>query len=101
MSVQDSKKRLSNINYLNYYTAKESLKKEYPKHIFKNTAVGRGEIPYPKEDVEMYQDYLRKLADLLFEPKGDFQKYCWDTIPAVEQLISERFINGRKPYDLS
>lgn len=101
MSVQDSSKRLSNINYLNYFKQKQSLKNEYPKHIFKNTAVGRGVIPYPKEDVEMYQDYLRKLADLIFEPKGDFQKYSWDTIPAVEQLVSDRFINGRKPYDLS
>jgi len=97
----ESKSRLLNINYLNYKKQKQSLKKEYPKHIFKNTSSGRHSIPYPKEDRELYQDYVKKIADLLFEPNGDFQKDSWDAMSEQEKLISDRFINGRKPYDLS
>jgi len=38
----------------------------------------------------------RRIADLMFEPYGDFQKYLWDNVPEVEKLKMERRARGRR-----
>lgn len=38
----------------------------------------------------------RKIAELLFTPNGDFQKFMWEHMPEVDKLKQDRLARGRR-----
>lgn len=89
-----------NENYKKYLIQKEEIKKKYPSHIFEQPG---SRIPSKKVfqqyidsgDRELHQQYLKELADLIFEPNGNFQHMVWDIIPETELIEMERRSRGR------
>lgn len=79
---------------------KQKIKDKYPPHIFENTISG---LPSQKlykkyiesNDRELYQQYLKELADLMFKPNGIFQEFVWDTMSQVEKEEMEKLARGR------
>ena len=90
---------LQNKNYKRYDEKKQKLKNKYPQEIFTLQPPGRPRLQYTiydEKERELHKDYLKKLTNLLFEPNGDYQKYCWDTLSEQDKLIAERKARGKK-----
>jgi hypothetical protein len=87
---------MTNAHYRNYDKKKESIKKKYPKSIFKKPSLGRTVDVYTDEERKLYQAYLKELTDLLFEPDGDYQKFTWEILSEQDKMIMERKARGRK-----
>jgi len=92
-----------NQHYKNFSDSKEEIKSKYPSEIFNNIAAyGRGksqdlmlEQYLSGNHRELHKQYLRELADLIFEPNGAFQHLTWDMISEVEKIEMERKARGR------
>lgn len=87
-------------DYLRYSIKKDKIKQKYTEDIFPcYTAIGTNystKRPTQKQR-EDYKKYLKEIADLIFKPNGDYQKFCWNflTPPAQKQSMS-LIANGRK-----
>lgn len=89
--------------YKEYEKQKEELKKKYPPEIFyPQIASGKNkeQIEQLKNDYiqnqqPIHRQYLKEVADLLFEPSGYYQQFIWDTMAEVDKLEMERKARGR------
>lgn len=87
-----------NQHYKNYDKVKQKIKSKYPAEIFDNIApsgLGSKHKEMFEEFIntdqrKLYQQYLRELADLIFEPNGEFQNLTWDMMSEVEKEQMER-----------
>ena len=93
----------SNENYKEFLKQKEEIKQKYPSCIFE--IIGRTENKTTKElnqeylskgYREIHQQYLKELADLIFEPHGSFQNMSWDIMTEAQQVNQERLARGKK-----
>lgn len=94
----------NNPHYIKFTQQKEDIKKKYPPHLF-HIEVTSGRTKKYIEilnqeyinngDRELHKKYLNELADLIFQPEGEYQKLTWDMIGEVEQLEMERRARGR------
>lgn len=89
--------------YKLYNKQKQKIKEKYPPRIFDGTAKsGRGSMTKLSEeylagnDRELFNQYLKELADLIFQPNGNYQKMVWDTMGEKDKLEMERIARGRK-----
>ena len=97
----ERKALMQNENYQKYDEKKQKLKNKYPQEVFELEPIGRPKleyIRYSERERKLHKDYLKKVADLLFEPSGDYQKFSWDIISDVDKLAMERKARGRKEY---
>lgn len=86
--------------YKLFIEEKEKLKSKYPEEIFTENMSGKNTQKvfneYLKEGHrELHLQYLKELADIIFQTDGNFQKFTWDTIGEVEQMEMERRARGR------
>lgn len=94
----------NNPHYIKFTKKKEDIKKKYPPQIFDLTPTsGRTSKyidAYNKEYVatqrSLHKEYLKEIADLIFEPSGDFQKLTWEIMGEKQKLDMERKARGRK-----
>tara|TARA_R110000868_G_scaffold389003_1_gene658157 strand:- start:140 stop:460 length:321 start_codon:yes stop_codon:yes gene_type:complete len=97
----ERKALMQNENYQKYDEKKQKLKNKYPQEVFELEPIGRPKleyIRYSEKERKLHKDYIKKVADLLFEPSGDYQKFSWDIISDVDKLAMERKSRGRKNY---
>jgi hypothetical protein len=93
----------NNEYYIKYNKQKEELKKKYPPRLFEDIKTnGRSKEhiqalsdDYIENDRQLHQEYLKELADLIFEPIGNFQQFTWDMIGEVELKEMKRKARGR------
>lgn len=89
--------------YKNYEVEKEEIKSKYPSEIFDNMSVsGQGkhqEMMYEEyistNQRELHKQYLKEIADLIFQPNGQFQEFTWDTMSEVSKDEMKRKARGR------
>lgn len=94
----------NNKHYIKFTKKKEDIKKNYPPDIFdlKPTSGRTSKYidAYNKEYVDkhrsLHKEYLKELADLIFQPNGEFQEFTWDMISEKNQLDMQRIARGRK-----
>jgi hypothetical protein len=94
----------SNPNYIEFSKQKEELKKKYPPRIFErestsgrtNKHIKKVYKDYLDNDRKLHLEYLKELADLIFEQNGYFQQLTWDMMAEVDKLEMERNARGRK-----
>jgi hypothetical protein len=95
----------NNPNYIKFIQQKEEIKKKYPPEIFLTDYNNSGRRPkhiealnkeYVHKHRSLHKEYLKELADLIFQPNGSFQELTWDMIGEVEQLEMERKARGRQ-----
>ena len=55
---------------------------------------------YDGKERKLYQQYLSDIWALLFKPKGNYQKFLWDTMSDYDKVIAERRGRSKKssPY---
>ena len=93
----------NNPHYIKFTEQKEELKKKYPPQIFVCPITSGRSTKYIKEIKEDYiqneqslhRQYLKEVADLIFEPNGSYQQLTWDIMGKVELLEMERKARGR------
>jgi len=88
--------------YKEFLKQKEEIKQKYPSEIFEvNKRIGKlvnkelTEEYLNKGYRELHQQYLKELADLIFEPHGSYQKMSWDIMTDAQELNQERLARGR------
>jgi hypothetical protein len=94
----------NNPHYIKFTEQKEELKKKYPPQIFERPFTGGRSTKYIKEMKEDYiqneqslhRQYLKEVADLIFEPNGSYQQLTWDMMGKAELLEMERKSRGRE-----
>lgn len=91
----------NNPHYIKFNEQKEEIKKKYPPQIFTKPASGSNTLKEYKKylvngDRELHLQYLKELADLIFQTDGEFQELTWDMIGQVQQIEMERRARGRK-----
>lgn len=87
--------------YKLYEKEKQVIKDKYPEEIFVEPIKGRCTIREGKEYIqsgqqELHRQYLKELADLIFTPDGNYQKFTWDIIGDAEKLEMDRRARGSK-----
>ena len=92
----------NNKHYKLYNKEKEEIKKKYPPRIFKHTAVsGQNTMSKLTEeymsgnDRELFNQYLKEIGDLLFQPNGNYQNMIWETMGEKDKLEMERKSRGK------
>lgn len=98
-TVKDLSELLKDNNYSKYDKKKQKIKEKYPKDIFPNHIPEGYKMapnrPPTEEQRELYKEYLKEIGDLLFEPKGDYQKFCWDYLTSGgDKIQMERKAKG-------
>lgn len=104
LHFKEEESLLQNENYKKYSVKKKEIKAKYPSEIFMLPTQGNHKENSTKENFriyieqhrELYKEYIKELANLLFEPEGDFQQFTWDIIPEVDKKHMERRARGRK-----
>lgn len=94
----------NNPHYIKFTELKERIKQKYPQEIFELSDYTGKSIKQINKETREYEEkyrhlhlqYLRELADLIFQPDGEFQLLTWDMISEVEQKEMERRARGRK-----
>jgi hypothetical protein len=94
----------NNPHYIEFTKQKEELKKKYPPQIFERPFTGGKSVKgieqvkqdYIKNEQSIYRQYLKEVADLLFQPNGSFQELTWDIMAEVDKLEMERKASGRR-----
>lgn len=89
--------------YQLYEEEKQQIKDKYPPEIFKlESQSGRNEKKikeatdyYLQNHRHLHQQYLKEIANLIFEPNGNYQKFTWDIMAEVDKLEMERKARGR------
>lgn len=82
--------------YKEYEKLKEEIKSKYPAEIFiQDYSTAKVKKDYLTKERFLYQQYLKELTDLIFQPDGLFQKFIWDVMSEVEKLEMERRTRGR------
>lgn len=71
----------NNTNYQKYLKQKQKITDSYPKKLLTEWSIKGNQDEY-----KMYKRYLKRITNLLFEPKGYYQKFLWD----MEQYEMER-----------
>jgi hypothetical protein len=82
---------LQNKNYQKYFEQKERIRKKYHDKLL-SVAI------YPNQEKEWVK-YKKQITDLLFKPKGYYQKFMWDMEQAQidqENAYLERRVAKRK-----
>ena len=83
-------------DYEKYWIKKQELKSQYPSKLFFNTTgAGNHKIPYSEEERMLHKEYLSKLANLIFEKDGDYQRFTWEMMSEFDKLQMERTARGR------
>lgn len=83
-------------DYVKYSIKKDRLKRKYSENVFPYH-VDSSTPKKPATDIErkQYRKYLKELGDLLFKPKGNYQKFCWKhLISSTEQRKMEMRAKG-------
>lgn len=93
----------NNKHYKEFVRQKEEIKQRYPSEIFQvNNRTGKKlnkeltQEYFDKGYRKLHQEYLKELADLIFEPNGSYQKMSWDIMTESQQLEQERLARGKK-----
>lgn len=95
----------NNPHYIKFTEQKEEIKKKYPPDIFLTEYNNSGRRPKHIEELNkeyvvkhrsIHQEYLKELADLIFQPNGSFQELTWDMMGEIEQLEMARKARGRQ-----
>lgn len=94
----------NNPHYIEFTKQKEELKKKYPAEIFDlSPQSGRGKkqlAEYKKNYIQnqqpLHRQYLKELAELIFQPDGHYQQFTWDIMGEAQKLQMERKSRGRK-----
>ena len=94
----------NNPHYIQFTKDKEELKKKYPAEIFDLTPQSgksskqlvEHKKNYIQNQQQLHRQYLKELADLIFEPNGSFQQLTWDLMAEVDKLEMERKARGKK-----
>ena len=76
--------------YKLFQEEKKQIVNKYPQHIFDDK-----HRPYTKEDRELHLQYLKELADVIFTPDGNYQKFSWDIMTDVQKEEMEKIARGR------
>lgn len=79
--------------YKKFFVQKNKIKETYPSSLFYIPISGKQQ-PYTKEEQQMYKEYIKELADLMFKPKGWFQKFTWDIMSDSDKDEMERKTRG-------
>lgn len=99
-SINDLKKLNKNPHYKKYIERKEEIKKKYNPSLWKHYGVELTKKDYVKwyieEAQEEWRNYLKEIADVMFEPDGDFQKFTWDIMSEVDKLTQQRTARGKR-----
>lgn len=78
---------LNNPHYIKYLKQKEKLRKKYDGILVTSSGARRGPQKhiYTKQEKKKYNNWLKDIGDLMFKPKGHFQKFFWDiTTPKIK-----------------
>lgn len=97
-SVVNLDSLLTNENYKEYHKLKTELRKKYDDRLFNYSVGDRWKKTinwYKEEGQEQYRNYLKELADIMFQPDSHYQRFTWDLISEQEQLIMRRKIKPR------
>lgn len=81
--------------YKLYEEEKKKIKEKYPKEVFKFPNSGRRKENVQRDYIELghreiHKQYLKEIADLIFQPNGNFQELTWDVMSEVHKLEMER-----------
>ena len=79
---------LDNPHYIKYLKQKEKLLKKYDSVLVPSCGGKKGpqrNYIYTKEDEKKYKNWLKDIGDLMFKPKGHFQKFFWDIRPYTKK----------------
>jgi len=100
-SVNDlSELKEASEDYLRYSKKKDKIKAKYSEDCFPSWVPdGRKFITHQgtKEQRQKYQEYLKEVCDLIFEPNGDYQKFVWDFLtPQYEKTQQEFRARGKQ-----
>jgi len=91
-----------NYYYQKFLKQKHKLREKYKDIDF--SGVGRPgptvTLNYTDKERQRYRKYLKEMGDLLFKPKGWYQKFLWDALSEHDKEIMERKARGRKYYDI-
>jgi hypothetical protein len=96
MGIKEGKKYkyLENKYYLRYDKLKQKIKDKYDDEIFVIPEGYKWRDNYPQEHREQYKKYLAEVADLIFKPKGWYQKFTWDIMSGLDKQLMERRARG-------
>ena len=94
----------NNEYYIKYNKEKQLLKEKYPPEIFQRPATSGRSVKgiyklkedYIQNEQPLHRQYLKELADLIFQPNGNYQQFTWDIMGEVERLEMERKSRGRR-----
>ena len=85
--------------YKDWEIDKNKIKEKYleksPK-LFRITNTNKESKEYTTEQHNLYKQYLKELADKMFEPESSYQKLIWELIPENQLEEMERAARGRK-----
>ena len=70
---------------------REKIKSKYPPHLFDESVKKYGE-----GDRELFQQFLKEIADIIFEPNSNYQEFTWDIMGEQEKEIMKRKAEGPK-----
>lgn len=78
-----SEEHINNENYQQFLKRKEEIKSRYPDEMWLK--------PNSKNnyDRDMWLQYLKEIADLMYEKEGFYQNFIWDIIPVHERQAME------------
>ena len=75
--------------YLKYRKQRQKIVDKYKDKIEFNQNGNKLSNKYNNKDREIYKIYLKEIGDLLFKPKGNYQKFIWETISKSEKKAQQ------------
>lgn len=80
--------------YKRYLERKNKIKEKYPKELFFYAQGHAYKEEYIENQQQLYKQYIKEIADLLFEKEGVFQKFVWDNLSEADKDKQDRISRG-------
>ncbi len=97
MSNYSIEKFLDNKHYLKYKKQKQKIVDKHPNITFyRNTTGPSTSYIWTDGERKEWKNYIKKIADLLLKPNGEFQKFFWDIEPATTKNKREFLLKKKK-----
>lgn len=88
---------LDNVCYLKYKKQKQRIVDKHPKMTFNASTTGpQAKYIWTEDERKEWRSYIKKIADLLLKPNGNYQKFMWEIEPDSTKDRREFLLKEKK-----